>query len=230
MKEFQQKTSRMARTEQSRPDSPLHADNLTRAHVEQSYRRYAPIYDFLFGASLRPGRIAMTNLVSALAPDNILEVGVGTGLTLSHYPKHSNICGIDVSSEMLAEARRRINQQDLGRIALSTMDAEAMDFPDAYFDCVTIPYVLSVTPNPELLIQQVRRVCRPGGHIIIVNHFSGQFGWRGIERVLNPLSKWLGFRTKFSLEQNVLKYDWEVLSIAPTNLLSLSRIVHLRNV
>ena len=202
---------------------------LSRVQVERSYRRYAPVYDLLFGASLGPGRAAMTRLVATLAPEHILEVGVGTGLTLSQYPANARITGVDVSQEMLASALRRVRPEDVGRIDLRTMDAEAMDFADDSFDCVTIPYVLSVTPDPDRLVNEVRRVCRPGGHIVIVNHFSGQAPWRLLESLARPLSSWLGFRSEFSLERHVLSHDWKVQSIAPTNLLALSRLIHVRN-
>lgn len=202
---------------------------LSRAQIERSYRRYAPVYDFLFGASLGPGRVAMTRLVRALRPEHILEVGVGTGLTLSQYPEGSKITGVDVSQEMLATAYRRVSAADSGRINLRAMDAEAMDFADGTFDCVTLPYVLSVTPNPDRLIREVRRVCRPDGHILIVNHFSGQAPWRLLESLAKPLASWLGFRSEFSLERHVLSHDWNVLSITPTNLLALSRLIHIRN-
>lgn len=204
--------------------------DMSREQVEQSYRRYAPVYDLLFGAVLGPGRLAMTQLVGRLGPSRILEVGVGTGLALTHYPAEARISGIDVSEEMLAVARRRLGSKDAGRVELRTMDAEAMDFADGSFDCVTLPYVLSVTPNPERLVAEVRRVCRPGGHIVIVNHFSGQWPWRLLEALFRPLGGWLGFRTEFSLEQHVLRHDWDVVSVEPANLLALSRIIHIRNV
>lgn len=199
------------------------------SHVESSYRRYAPFYDFLFGASLGPGRVAMTKLVGQLRPPNILELGVGTGLTLAQYPSSARITGIDVSKEMLGVAERRLRQSDFGRIRLQEMDAEAMDFEDASFDCVTLPYVLSVTPNPDRLVAEVLRVCKPNGDIVIVNHFSGQSSWRGLEVLASPLSKWLGFRSEFDFDRHVLSHPWEVVSIQPTNLFSLSRLIHLKN-
>jgi len=202
---------------------------VSRAQVERSYRRYAPIYDLLFGASLGPGRSAMLRAVQQLAPQSILEVGVGTGLALPRYPAASRIVGVDVSPQMLEVARRRV-QADAERIQLEVMDAESMSFADASFNCVTLPYVLSVTPNPDRLVAEVRRVCRPGGHILIVNHFSGHMPWRPVERLLRPLAGPLGFRTEFSLEQHVLRHDWEVLSIETTNLLALSRLILIRNV
>lgn len=212
------------------PDDAAAEVSITRAQVEKSYRRYAPVYDLLFGASLGPGRVAMTRLVSRLAPQHVLEVGVGTGLTLAQYPATARITGVDVSRDMLATAQRRVRPQDAGRIELRAMDAEAMDFADASFDCVTLPYVLSVTPDPRRLVAEVRRVCRPGGHIVIVNHFSGQRQWRSVETLLRPLAAWLGFRAEFSLEQHVLSQPWQVLSVESVNLLSLSRLIHVRNV
>jgi len=203
---------------------------LSRAHVERSYRRYAPIYDFLFGASLGQGRDAMAKLVSPLRPTHILEVGVGTGLTLGRYPETARVTGIDVSKEMLAVARTRLKSEDEERISLHVMDAEAMAFPDKHFDCVTLPYVLSVTPNPDRLVAEVRRVCKPGGHIVIVNHFSGQSSWRPLEALARPLAKWLGFRSEFSLERHVTRHSWVVVSVVPTNMFALSRLIHIRNV
>ena len=211
------------------PPAPR-ATSLSRAQVESSYRRYAPLYDLLFGASLGPGRAAMAQLVRHLAPKHILEVGVGTGLALPDYPSDARISGIDVSLEMLAVAHRRLSAADGARIELHAMDAEAMDFADASFDCVTLPYVLSVTPDPDRLVAEVRRVCRPGGHIVIVNHFSGQASWRALEVLTRPLARWLGFRSEFSLQEHVLRHGWEVLSIEPTNLLALSKLIHIRNV
>lgn len=171
----------------------------------------------------------MTRMVCGLCPSDILEVGVGTGLALAQYPATARITGIDVSNEMLAVAHKRLSPEDARRITLQTMDAEAMDFPDASFDCVTLPYVLSVTPHPDRLVAEVRRVCKPGGHIVIVNHFSGQSSWRTLEALAKPLSKWLGFRSDFSLERHVLCHPWEVVSVAPTNMFALSRLIYIKN-
>jgi phosphatidylethanolamine/phosphatidyl-N-methylethanolamine N-methyltransferase len=204
--------------------------SFTRAQIARSYRRYAPVYDLLFGASQRPGRVAITRLVSRIAPQYVLAVGVGTGLTLGQYPTTACITGVDVSRDMLATAQSRVRPEDAGRIELRAMDAEAMDFDDASFDCVTLPYVLSVTPSLDRLVAEVRRVCRPGGHTVIVNHFSGQRHWCPIEALLRPLAAWLGFRAEFSLEQHVLRRPWQVLSVEPVTRLSLSRLIHARNV
>lgn len=205
------------------------ATELSREHVERSYRFYAPIYDVIFGRSLGQGRTAMTEMVTKLNPATILEVGVGTGLTLEHYPRSAKITGIDVSREMLAVATRRLDQNDSERVSLNFMDAEDMDFADASFDCVTLPYVLSVTPHPDRLVAEVRRVCKPGGHIVVVNHFSGQSSWRPLEALARPLSKWLGFRSEFPLHRHITSHPWSVLSTERTNMFGLSRLIHIRN-
>ncbi|HZF79512.1 MAG TPA: class I SAM-dependent methyltransferase, partial [Rubrivivax sp.] len=116
--------------------------------VVRTYGLFAPLYDRLFGAVLEPGRRAMARAASAQGPATLLEVGVGTGLTLAAYPPATQVTGIDLSPAMLARAERRASAMPERAITLAVMDAEHMDFPDHSFDCVTVPYVLSVTPNP----------------------------------------------------------------------------------
>lgn len=204
---------------------PISVDN-----VVNTYRFYAPLYDSIFGAVLEPGRRALTDAVCAMRPASILEVGVGTGLTLARYPASSAVIGIDISNEMLNIARERVERQLTGRdIHLAAMNAEAMDFPDACFDCVAIPYVLSVTPHPERLVAEIRRVCRPGGTILILNHFSGSRVWWFLERAVRSLANRIGFRSDFCFDEQILKYDWEVLSVKKVNLFGLSRLVTIRN-
>ncbi len=199
------------------------------AHVRQSYRRYAPVYDLLFGLSLSQGRKALGEKTAALNPAHILEVGVGTGLTLSFYPTTARITGIDLSEDMLNIARNRVSSHDVQRISLAVMNGESMGFPDGCFDCVTLPYVLSVTPEPARLIQEVRRVCAPGGSILVINHFSGQTRFRAVEKLLAPMAAWLGFRSEFDMERHIHAHHWKVLSVEKANLFALSRIIHIRN-
>jgi phosphatidylethanolamine/phosphatidyl-N-methylethanolamine N-methyltransferase len=199
-------------------------------NVVNTYRFYAPLYDSLFGAVLEPGRRALTAAASAMRPASILEVGVGTGLTLARYPATSSVVGIDISNDMLDIARERAERQLTGRnIHLVAMNAEVMDFPDACFDCVAIPYVLSVTPHPERLVTEIRRVCRPGGTILILNHFSGSRFWWFLERAVRSLANRIGFRSDFCFDEQILKYDWEILSVKKVNLFGLSRLVTIRN-
>lgn len=204
--------------------NPIQLRNVTRA-----YRFYAPIYDLLFGAVLEPGRRRMLDAVREHRPASLLEVGVGTGLTLGRYPSELSMVGIDISDEMLELARRRALELANSNTRLVAMDAEAMSFPDNSFDCVTVPYVLSVTPDPDRLIAEIRRVCRPDGTIYILNHFSGSRFWWLLERLVRPLSARIGFRSDFSFDEQVLRHDWEVQSVTSVNLLGLSKFVKIRN-
>lgn len=204
--------------------NPISVDN-----VVSTYRFYAPLYDSLFGAVLEPGRRALTEAVNAIKPASILEVGVGTGLTLARYPASASVVGIDISDEMLNIARERAAKMPERSIHLAAMNAEAMDFPDHSFDCVAIPYVLSVTPHPERLVAEIRRVCRKDGTILIVNHFSGSRFWWFMERAVHKLANRIGFRSSFCFDEQILKYDWKIESVKKVNLFGLSRLVTIRN-
>ena len=197
--------------------------------VVLTYRRYAPLYDLLFGGVLGPGRRQMARAVTRLNPPTLLEVGVGTGLALPDYPSQTKIVGIDLSPEMLARARAQAERLPAPDITLHAMDAEALAFEDDSFDCVTVPYVLSVTPNPDRLVAELRRVCKKDGRIIIVNHFSGSRFWWLLERMVKSIADRIGFRSDFEYERNILSHDWIVEHVAPVNLFGLSRMVTIRN-
>lgn len=198
-------------------------------NVALAYRRYAPFYDAIFGAALGAGRRRMARLVADLRPSSILEIGVGTGLTLGHYPAQARVTGIDLSPEMLARARIRADRLAGRSISLVVMDAEKLSFESGSFDCVTLPYVLSATPNPNQLASEARRVCKPGGHIVIVNHFSGSRFWRLFEWALKSSADRVGFHSDFDYSSNILAHDWKVERSVPVNLFGLSRLVVIRN-
>lgn len=198
--------------------------------VLSTYRRYAPIYDLLFGAVLGPGRKRMARIVNQLNPEKLLEVGVGTGLALSLYPRATQITGIDLSPEMLKRAESQVKKMPEKMVSLHIMNAEELGFADDSFDCVTAPYVLSVTPNPDRLVAELRRVCKPGGHIVIVNHFSGNSFWWLLERVVKPLADRIGFRSDFDYSRHILSHDWKVERVEVVNLFGLSRLIVIRNV
>ncbi len=198
--------------------------------VIRTYRRYAPVYDRLFGAVLEPGRRALAAAISALAPRSLLEVGVGTGLTLARYPAATHVVGIDISAEMLHVAQERAAKLDRANVRLECMNAEAMAFEGGTFDCVVLPYVLSVTPDPSRLVREARRVCRRGGTILLLNHFSGSRVWSLLEAAVRPLAAKIGFRSDFDFEEHVRCHDWEIQSVCAVNLLGLSKLVTIRNV
>jgi len=167
--------------------------------VKSSYRRWAPVYDGTFGRITRMGRDRAVETINA-SHGRVLEVGVGTGLSLSRYAPHLEVIGIDYSDDMLAVARRRVQSENLAHVrALRQMDAQTLDFPDDHFDTVVAMYLVSVVPNPERVMAEVARVCKPGGQVIIVNHFArerGVLAW--IERLFAPLANKLGWHSDFA--------------------------------
>ncbi|HZO04054.1 MAG TPA: methyltransferase domain-containing protein [Burkholderiales bacterium] len=173
--------------------------------VKTAYRRYARIYDMVFGAVLQPGRKAVLDALKLKPGDRVLEVGVGTGISLPLYPREVRITGIDVSREMLERARARVARAKLPNVeALLEMDAEAMSFPDASFDKVVAMYVVSVVPRPARLLEELHRVCRPDGEIFIVNHFQSENRVMGaIERMLGTVSSQIGFDPQVDLRSLV---------------------------
>ena len=207
-----------------------HAGQMTPARLIHIYGRYAPLYDLMFGGVLEHGRRRMAKRVDELKPASLLEIGVGTGLTLFRYPKESAVVGVDLSADMLSRAQAKANRLTGRDISLLTMDAEQLSFPDNSFDCVTLPYVLSVTPNPLRLIQEIRRVCKTEGTILILNHFSGSRFWWFLERAVRPLADRVGFRSDFSLEQYVIAHDWKIESVQSVNPFGLSKLIVVRNV
>jgi phosphatidylethanolamine/phosphatidyl-N-methylethanolamine N-methyltransferase len=169
--------------------------------VKAAYRRYASVYDALFGPVLQPGRKAVIEALGCRPGERVLEVGVGTGLSLPLYPAHVRVTGIDVSREMLEKARVRVRRRQLANVeALSEMDAEAMDFPDASFDKVVAMYVVSVVEQPANLLRELHRVCKPQGEIFIVNHVRSTNRLLGaVEKGLARFSEQLGFHPDFEL-------------------------------
>jgi phosphatidylethanolamine/phosphatidyl-N-methylethanolamine N-methyltransferase len=173
--------------------------------VKAAYRRYARVYDALFGPVLQPGRKAVMQALECRPGERVLEVGVGTGLSLPLYPPDVRVTGIDLSREMLEKARVRVGRRRLSNVeGLLEMDAEAMDFPDASFDKVVAMYVVSVVPQPAKLFKELHRVCKPHGDIFIVNHVRSSNPVVGaVEKSLARFSDQLGFHPDFELHNLV---------------------------
>lgn len=169
--------------------------------VQASYARWAPVYDKTFGAATNPGRRSAVAYVNSHGGD-VLEVGVGTGLSLPHYGPNVRVTGIDYSGEMLQKAKRRVAEMNLRSVAaLRQMDAREMDFPDDSFDTVVAMHVLSVVPEPERVMARIARVCRPGGHVVITNHFASEKGPMAVlERAFAPLESLIGWHSDFEIE------------------------------
>ncbi len=170
--------------------------------VRRAYRRWAPVYDFTFGKVAEAGRRHAVKLINR-RKGSVLEVGVGTGLSLPCYARHLNITGIDLSIDMLDKARERTKEKQLDNVdGLYEMDAGSLEFPDETFDTVVAMYVMTVVPEPEKVMAELHRVCAPGGEILLVNHFSQEDGARGwFERKLAPLGALLGWRPVFPIDR-----------------------------
>ena len=169
--------------------------------IRRAYARWAPVYDQTFGIIADAGRVAATGVINTL-DGRVLEVGVGTGISLPAYRRDLKITGIDLSPEMLAKARERVSRRALGNVeAIEQMDAGNMGFADESFDVAVAMYVMTVVPDPAQVLNELARVCRPGGTVILVNHFSTGAGVLGLaERLLTPLADRLGWRPDFPLE------------------------------
>jgi len=196
--------------------------------VKAAYRRYAAVYDAVFGPVLQPGRKAVMQALRLRPGDRVLEVGVGTGLSLPLYPRDVKITGIDLSSEMLAKASRRVERRRLPNIeALLEMDAEKMTFADASFDKIVAMYVLPVVENPQKLLHELHRVCRPDGDIFIVNHVrSDNRLIAAFEKGLARFSDTIGFRADFELRDMVSDAD-EITELSRVNYFW--RVMRLKN-
>jgi phosphatidylethanolamine/phosphatidyl-N-methylethanolamine N-methyltransferase len=170
--------------------------------VQQAYRRWAPVYDFTFGQVAEAGRKHAVEIINR-RKGSVLEVGVGTGLSLPDYGAHLKITGIDLSADMLEKAQERVARGRLEHVAgLFEMDAESLEFPDEHFDTVVAMYVMTVVPDPERVMGELERVCAPGGEVILVNHFSQEEGMRGwVEQRMEPLARTLGWRPVFPVER-----------------------------
>lgn len=199
--------------------------------IRTAYRRYARIYDALFGPILHPGRKLIIRTLNLQRGDNILEVGVGTGLSLPLYPKDVRITGIDICGEMLAKARERVRQQGLSQVdAVLEMDAENLDFAENSFDKVVAMYVVSVVSDPTRLVDEMRRVCKPRGEIFIANHFRSRNGFiRALEDLFSPLAKLVGFHPDLALEDLLERTGLDVVEISSANLFGYWKVLRCRS-
>ena len=186
----------------------------------RTYRLFSGSYDIVFGPVFHPGRKDAVRIANDRPGQRILEVGVGTGLSLPHFRPDSRVTGIDVSAEMLARAQRRAERRRLTHVeGLHVMDAENLEFADSSFDAVLALYVASVVPNPARFAAEMRRVCIPGGTIVVVNHFTSEnLLLRLIEKRLGRLARHIGFHADFPFDAFRHDSRLSIREVRPSNL------------
>jgi phosphatidylethanolamine/phosphatidyl-N-methylethanolamine N-methyltransferase len=179
--------------------------DLDKDTLQKAYARWAPLYDLVFGAVFNRGRQAAIAAADRVG-GRILEVGVGTGITLPDYSSRSHIIGIDLCEAMLRKAQQRAAQLSLTNVEkLEVMDAEDLSFPDASFDVVVANHVISTVPNPEAALDECARVLRPGGEMILLSRIGADGGFRHlVERLLQPIVCRLGWRAEFPWDRFAL--------------------------
>jgi phosphatidylethanolamine/phosphatidyl-N-methylethanolamine N-methyltransferase len=175
---------------------------LDRDTIAKAYARWAPVYDLVFGAVFEQGRHAAIAAAERVG-GRVLEVGVGTGISLPHYSGALRICGVDISEPMLRKAQQRVAEYGLSNVeSLMVMDAEHLNFADDSFDVVVAQYVITTVPNPEATLDEFARVVRPGGEIILVSRVGAEAGLRRtLEKWFAPAARKLGWRTEFAFER-----------------------------
>jgi len=187
--------------------------------VEGVYDKLARVYDLVFGPTLHPGRVQAIKKMGLMPEERVLEVGVGTGINLSLYPRQCRVTGIDFSASMLEKARDRVSREDIRGVRLLQMDAVDLKFPDDNFDIVYAPYLISVVPDPVKVAQEMRRVCRRGGRIVFLNHFiSPNALLSRFERLISPLTIHIGFKSDLDLPAFLAQADLKPVSIEKVNI------------
>jgi phosphatidylethanolamine/phosphatidyl-N-methylethanolamine N-methyltransferase len=170
--------------------------------VAKAYARWAPVYDFVFGAVFNAGRKASIAAAERVG-GRILDVGIGTGISLTDYSPASRVVGVDYCEPMLRKAHERVAEHQLAHVeALAVMDAQHLGFPDAFFDVVVAQYVITTVPDPEAALDEIARVTKPGGEIVLVNHLGAELGLRRVfEQGFAPVARRLGWRAEFRYER-----------------------------
>ena len=200
--------------------------------IIKSYKRVSSFYDLTFGQVFRPGQKAIIKKMDCIDSDNVLEIGIGTGSSLQYYPKETKVVGIDISPDMLEVAKKRIVKDKIHNKHILLMNGERLSFPDNSFDKVVGMYVVSVTQNPQVLVEEMKRVCKNDGDIYIVNHFSTEqdnLFMKMFEKGLMPISKILGWKPYFPFDEFNAYANLDVLEMSKVNLFNYWNIIHASN-
>jgi len=199
---------------------------LEKRQVERAYELYAPVYDFIFDWIFAPGRVAAVKHLDIQRGDSVLEVGIGTGLNLPLYPPACRLTGIDLSAEMLDKAVERVQTLAMPNVTLKVMDATSMDFADDEFDKAVATYTISAVPDPVAVLREMRRVVKPGGVLVTLNHFRSErrvVGW--LEDLVAPLCTRLGWKSNLALGPLLAAVGLEPEVIARANMFNGWRLV-----
>ena len=190
------------------------------AYMEKVYNCYSRFYDQIFGKMVDSGREMAPFLLELSPQSQLLEVGVGTGLSIPTLPRNVEITGIDLSEKMLQRARLRVESLGLENTKLLRMDANHLDFPDDSFDRVLAAYFISTVPDPVQVILEMKRVCRSGGFLVFLNHFRGEnFLFGGVEKLVSPIFYRIGFRTDLKVHSLMEECGLTIESKTPIDFL-----------
>lgn len=207
-------------------------DGATTALMRKAYARWAPIYDLVYDKLTEPAARAAVNAAVACGP-KVLEAGVGTGLSLGYYPKHAEVYGVDLSEDMLRRAQEKVDRRGLSHVkSLQVMDVTHLAFPDETFDAVTAQFIITLVPEPEVALAELARVLKPGGEIVLANHWGQPSGpIAALEELAAPLVKAIGWSSSF---KSARVEDWarstanmevvELRSLFPSGFFKLMRI------
>ena len=171
-------------------------------HESKIYSEFSHLYDKIFSRFFSDHITAVIHNLNIQPGSEVLEVGVGTGLSMEAYPAHCEVTGIDLAPDMLERAQERADEGGWRHFHLLSMDALNLDFPDNAFDYVTSFHVISVVPDPVRMMKEINRVCKPGGKIAIINHFRTTKPILGpIVGALDPITRRLGWSASLRLKQ-----------------------------
>ena len=203
---------------------------LEKRQVQRAYELYAPIYDFIFDWIFAPGRAAAVRQLGLQPNDVTLEVGIGTGLNLPLYPPAARLIGIDLSQEMLDKAVERVQTLAMPNVTLKFMDATALDFGDNEFDKALATYTISAVPDPVAVLREMRRVVKPGGVIVILNHFRSERKFAGhLEDLVAPVCTRLGWKSNLAMNPLLAEVGLKPEQVTKVNLLNGWRLVRCVN-
>ena len=203
---------------------------LEKRQVQRAYEFYAPVYDFIFDWVFAPGRSAAVAQLRIEPADHVLEVGIGTGLNLPYYPPGCRLTGIDLSADMLDRAIERVERLRMPNVTLAVMDATAMDFLDGAFDKAVATYTISAVPDPVGVLREMRRVVKPGGTLVILNHFRSERRLAGrIEDLVAPVCTRLGWKSNLEMAPLLRQVGLEPDMVLRVNLLNGWRLIRCVN-